>query len=48
MKYLEERREYFLEEEQTRRVNESLRPSKSPLNNQMFGVEGSFKRLNID
>lgn len=48
MKYLEDRREYFLEEQRTRRVNENLRPNKSPLDDQLFGMAGSFKKLDID
>uniref|UniRef100_A0A336LSD6 CSON003003 protein n=1 Tax=Culicoides sonorensis TaxID=179676 RepID=A0A336LSD6_CULSO len=48
LKYLEERREYFLDEEKTRRVNEKLRPGKSPLEGHLFGMEGSFKKLDID
>lgn len=48
MDYVNERREYFLEEAKTRRVNESLRPNKSPLESQLFGMDGSFRKLDID
>lgn len=43
-----ERREHFLEEEQTRRVKEELRPTKSRIVNDFFGLEGTFKKLDID
>lgn len=45
---LVERREHFLEEEQTRRVKEELRPTKSRIVNDFFGLEGTFKKLDID
>uniref|UniRef100_A0A336LSG1 CSON003001 protein n=1 Tax=Culicoides sonorensis TaxID=179676 RepID=A0A336LSG1_CULSO len=45
---LVDRREHFLEEEKTRRVNEKLRPTKSRIVNDLFGMEGTFKKLNID
>lgn len=48
MNYLKEKREYFLDEEKTRRVNENLRPNKSPLESQLFGMDGSFRKLDID
>uniref|UniRef100_A0A336LX74 CSON003003 protein n=1 Tax=Culicoides sonorensis TaxID=179676 RepID=A0A336LX74_CULSO len=48
MEYLEGRRQYFLEEERTRRVTENLRPDKSPLDSGLFGMEGSFKKLSFD
>ncbi|XP_063696841.1 clavesin-1-like [Culicoides brevitarsis] len=48
LKYLEERRDFFLEESKTRKVNENLRQGKSILSNQLFGMEGSFKKLQID
>ncbi|XP_047353556.1 alpha-tocopherol transfer protein-like [Vespa velutina] len=47
-KLLDENREWFLKEEITKRVNESLRVGKPKLSNDIFGVEGSFKKLDID
>ncbi|XP_059622651.1 alpha-tocopherol transfer protein-like [Phlebotomus argentipes] len=43
-------RDFFLHEENTRLVNEKLRPSgrKNAPADEAFGFEGSFKRLNID
>ncbi|XP_076242497.1 alpha-tocopherol transfer protein-like [Calliopsis andreniformis] len=48
IKELEENRDWFLEEERTKRVNESLRPGKGKSATDLFGVEGSFKKLEID
>lgn len=47
LKKLEDHREWFLQDEVTGRVNESLRVGKSRTMD-MFGVEGSFKKLDID
>lgn len=48
VKKLEDYREWFLLDEATRRVNEALRIGKSKSANDLFGVEGSFKQLDID
>jgi len=48
VKKLEDYREWFLLDETTRRVNEALRIGKSMSANDLFGVEGSFKKLDID
>ncbi|KYM77580.1 Alpha-tocopherol transfer protein-like protein, partial [Atta colombica] len=47
LKRLEHHREWFLQDEVTSRVNEALRIGKSKTID-MFGVEGSFKKLDID
>lgn len=38
----------FAEEEQTRRVNERIRPGGSKDGTDLFGMESSFKQLEID
>ncbi|KAL6256813.1 hypothetical protein P5V15_011753 [Pogonomyrmex californicus] len=48
IKKLEDYREWFLMDEATGRVNEALRIGKSKLASDLFGVEGSFKKLDID
>lgn len=48
IKKIENHRPWFLEDEKSGRVNEALRPGKSKNVTDLFGVEGSFKKLEID
>ncbi|XP_039302240.1 alpha-tocopherol transfer protein-like [Solenopsis invicta] len=48
VKRLEDYREWFLQDEATGRVNEALRIGKSKSANDLFGVEGNFRKLDID
>jgi len=49
--YLKDHRDYFLDDERLLRADLSKRPSKSARNtraDEIFGVQGNFKRLDID
>ncbi|XP_076289828.1 uncharacterized protein LOC143213657 [Lasioglossum baleicum] len=48
VKLLEENRDFYVYDEQNKRVNEALRPGKAKSLTDIFGVEGSFKKLEID
>lgn len=47
-KQLQENGPFFAEEEETRRVNEKLRPGKPKSANDLFGTDGNFKQLSFD
>ncbi|XP_078036603.1 alpha-tocopherol transfer protein-like [Augochlora pura] len=48
IKELDNKRDWFIEEEIAYRVDESQRVGKSKTANDLFGVEGTFKKLEID
>ncbi|XP_039315648.1 alpha-tocopherol transfer protein-like isoform X2 [Solenopsis invicta] len=48
IKRIEDYREWFLQDEATGRVNEALRIGKSKSASDLFGVEGNFRKLDID
>ncbi|KAM0726883.1 Alpha-tocopherol transfer protein-like [Formica fusca] len=48
IKKMEDHVAWFQEEEANHRVNEALRPGKAKTDTDLFGVEGSFKKLEID
>ncbi|KAJ8676442.1 hypothetical protein QAD02_012229 [Eretmocerus hayati] len=48
IKKLQDHRDWFLEEESRARVDESKRLDKTKNASSLFGVEGSFKKLDID
>lgn len=43
-----ENRDFFLNEERTRRVNEKFRTGKTKVQDDMYGLDGSFKKLAFD
>lgn len=47
-KQLQENSAFFVEEEETKRVNEKLRPGKPKSANDLFGTDGNFKQLSFD
>ncbi|XP_019697416.1 alpha-tocopherol transfer protein-like [Harpegnathos saltator] len=47
-KRIENFREWFLEDEKNNRVNESLRIGKSKTSGDLFGVDGNFRKIEID
>lgn len=47
LKKVEDHREWYLQDEVTGRVNEALRVGENKTMD-LFGVEGSFKKLDID
>lgn len=48
IKNLEENRAWFIDDEENNRVNETQRPGKGRNEADLFGVQGSFKKLDID
>lgn len=43
-----ENRDFFLNEERTRRVNEKFRTGRTKVQDDMYGLDGSFKKLVFD
>lgn len=48
LKRIENFREWFLEDEKSKRVNESQRIGKIKTPSDLFGLDGSFRKLEID
>lgn len=45
---VKENREFFMDDERTRRVNEKLRRGQTKVQDDMYGLDGSFKKLAFD
>lgn len=48
IKSLEENRGWFIHDQENNRINEALRPENGMRQPDFFGMEGSFKKLDID
>lgn len=45
---VKENREFFMDDERTRRANEKLRRGQTKVQDDMYGLDGSFKKLAFD